>query len=408
MLLKYSPTALLIATMDTKGREALFVSQCLKKKRISVKILDAGIRGNSPVAVDVTREEVAAAGGKTLTGVQNIGHEGKALEVMTEGAVRCAQKLHRQNKIHGIIGLGGSMGTTLGTAVMRAFPVGLPKVMISTMASRDTRAFVGTKDILMLHSVCDLSGLNRITNKILTNGANALAGMLRPVQPDTPSDKPLVFLSTLGTTEACAQSVRHALEEKGKEVVVFHTVGSGGAAMEEMIEQEEVTALIDLSLHEIADHLFGGDYDAGPNRGSVALAKGIPTILVPGNLDFLVSGPLNMAKQQFPNRTYHVHNAAITVVRTVQKEIKNLAGVVAELANDARGPLAILVPMAGFSAFDAPDGPLADPKAPALFAEVLKKKLAARISLKLLPRHINDPEFARAIVDTLSNFSEKG
>jgi len=407
IVLNYSPTALLIVTMDTKGREALFVAQCLKKKRVMVKILDAGIRGNSPVAVDVTRKEVAAAGGKTLAEVQNIGHEGKALKVMTEGAIKCAQKLHRQKKIHGIIGLGGSMGTTLGTAVMRTFPVGLPKVMISTMASRDTRAFVGTRDILMLHSVCDLSGLNRITKKILSNGASALAGMLRPVQPEVSSDKPLVFLSTLGTTEACAQSVRRALEEKGKEVVIFHTVGSGGAAMEEMIEQEEVTAVIDLSLHEIADHLFGGDYDAGPNRGSVALTKEIPTILVPGNLDFLVSRPLNMAKPHCPNRTYHVHTAAITVVRTVQKEIKDLAGAVADLANDARGPLAILVPLAGFSAFDGPDGPLQDPKAPVLFAEVLKKKLAARISLKLLPQHINDPEFARTIVDTLSDFIER-
>jgi uncharacterized protein (UPF0261 family) len=291
---------------------------------------------------------------------------------------------------------------------MRSFPVGVPKVMISTMASRDTRAFVGTKDILMLHSVCDLSGLNRITHKILGNGAAALAGMLRPVQQSASADKPLVFLSTLGTTETCAQSVRKALEEKGMEVVIFHTVGSGGAAMEEMIQQEKVTAVVDLSLHEIADHLFGGDYDAGPNRGSVALANGIPTILIPGNIDFLVSGPLDMAGRQFPNRKYHVHNAAITVVRTAQKEIKNLAGAVADLADQAKGPLAILVPVAGFSAFDRADGPLPDPKAPVLFADVLKKKLAARIPLKLLPHHINDPEFARAIVETLSELFEKG
>jgi uncharacterized protein (UPF0261 family) len=407
VVLNYSPTALLVATMDTKGREAFFVAQCLRKKRIAVKILDAGIRGNCPVAVDITREQVAAAGGKTLTAVQKIGHEGQALKVMTEGAVKCAQRLYRQNKIHGIIGLGGSMGTTLGTAVMRSFPVGLPKVMISTMASRNTRAFVGTSDILMLHSVCDLSGLNRITHKILSNGAGALAGMLRPVQQNASTDKPLVFLSTLGTTEACAQSVRRALEEKDKEVVIFHTVGSGGAAMEEMIEQEAVAAVVDLSLHEIADHLFGGDYDAGPNRGSVALAKGVPTILVPGNIDFLVSGPLNAAKRQFPKRIYHVHNAAITVVRTVHKEIKNLAAVVAELANQAQGPLAILVPLAGFSAFDSPDGPLADPKAPMLFTEVLKKKLAARTGLKLLPHHINDPEFARAILESFYNLLQE-
>jgi uncharacterized protein (UPF0261 family) len=408
VVLNSSPIALLIATMDTKGREALFVAQCLKRKRITVKILDAGIRGQSPVAVDITREQVASAGGKTLTGVQNIGHEGQALKVMTEGAVKCAQKFHRQYQISGIIALGGSMGTTLGTAVMRVFPVGLPKVMISTMASRDTRAFVGTKDILMLHSVCDLSGLNRITQKILSNGACALAGMLRPVRQAATSEKPLVFLSTLGTTEACAQSVRHALEEKGHEVVIFHTVGSGGAAMEEMIAQQKVIAVVDLSLHEIADHLFGGDYDAGTKRGSVALAKGIPTILVPGNLDFLVCGPLDAARRKFPGRTYHVHNAAITVVRTVQQEMKNLAGTVAGLANAAQGPLAVLIPLAGFSAFDGPGGPLADPGAPALFAEILKKKLDARIHLELLPQHINDPEFAGAIVRNLSDFIEKG
>ena len=370
-----SPTALLIATMDTKGREALFVVQCLGEEGISVQILDGGIKGKSPVATEISRDEVAAAGGNTLAGVQNIGHEGQALKVMTEGAIKCSQKLYRQNKFQGIIGLGGSMGTTLGTAVMRTFPVGIPKVMITTMASRDTRAFVGTKDILMLHSVCDLSGLNRITNQILSNGAGALAGMLRRSRSQASSDQPLVFLSTLGTTEACAQYVRTALEEQGKEVVIFHTVGSGGAAMEEMIEQEAVAAVVDLSLHEIADHKYGGDYDAGPNRGWAALKRCIPTIFVPGNMDFLVSGPLETAKRQFPGRNYHVHNAAITVVRTTHREIKELARILADLANSAEGPLRILIPLKGLSAFDSPQGPLPDPEGPELFARALQEHL---------------------------------
>ncbi len=393
--------------MDTKGQEALFVARCLSEEQVSVNIMDAGIRGQSPVSTDISRDEVAAAGGKTLTEVQNIGHEGQALAVMTEGAIKCAQKLHRQNKIRGIIGLGGSMGTTLGTAVMRAFPVGIPKVMITTMASRDTRAFVGTRDILMLHSVCDLSGLNRITHKILSNGAGALAGMLHRVHPQALSDQPLVFLSTLGTTEACAQNVRRQLEEKGKEVVIFHTVGSGGAAMEEMIEQEAVTAVVDLSLHEIADHNFGGDYDAGPQRGWAALKKGIPTILVPGNMDFLVSGPLDAAKRQFPGRAYHVHNAAITVVRARQEEIKKMARIVADLANKSRGPLSILVPLKGLSAFDSPKGPLPDPEAPELFAQVLQENLATHISLKSLPHHINDSEFSGAIIEAFDDLLQK-
>jgi uncharacterized protein (UPF0261 family) len=394
------PTALIVATMDTKGQETMYLADCLKTEGLAVTIMDAGIRGQCPVPVDIPREKVAQAGGKSLEEVQTIGHEGQALEVMTNGAIQCARELHRQNQVQGIIGLGGSMGTTLGSGVMRSFEVGLPKVMISTMASRDTRAFVGTKDIFMLHSVCDLVGLNRVTKKILRNGALALAGMLRSVVPDDAAEqKSLVFVSTLGTTEACAQQVRKTLEEKNNEVVIFHTVGSGGKAMEEMIRQENVSVLVDLSLHEIADHLFGGDYDAGPKRGSVALDQKIPTILVPGNIDFLVTGPVENAQKQFPNRPYHVHNAAITVVRTKQEEIEMLAQTIAGLCNKAKGIVKILVPMNGFSAFDHKEGPLHDPEAPEIFIKSLEKSLDDKSCLTALPFYINDPEFAQAIID---------
>jgi uncharacterized protein (UPF0261 family) len=406
--LTQSTEALLVATMDTKGQEALFISACLKQAGISVQIMDAGIKGESPVPAYISRAEVAEAGGKTLAEVQSIGHEGQALEVMTNGAIACAQNLYRQNRVAGVISLGGSMGTTLGTAVMRSFPVGMPKVMISTMASRDTRAFVGTKDILMLHSVCDLAGLNRFTKKILRNGAMALTGMLQstPTAEDSIS-KPLIFLSTLGTTEACAQQVRRTLEEKGNEVVIFHTVGSGGQAMEEMIEPEEASLLVDLSLHEIGDHLFGGDYDAGPNRGNTALQLGLPTILVPGNIDFLVSGPLETARRLFPGRPYHVHNAAITVVRSTHEEIVILSQIIANWCNEAHGPVKILIPMGGFSAFDSQEGPLYDPEAPQLFAKAFQERLSAHINVNLLPCHINDPDFAGAILQAIDQLMKK-
>jgi len=391
--------------MDTKGQEAAFLAECLRAEAIPVVIMDAGIRGKCPIPADITREEVARAGGKSLPEVQNIGHEGEALQFMTNGAIQCAQELYQKNQIQGVIGLGGSMGTTLGSGVMRSFPVGLPKVMISTMASRDTRAFVGTKDILMLHAVTDIVGLNRITRKILRNGALALAGMLRSAAPeDTTGQKPLVFVSTLGTTEACAQQIRHTLEEKGNEVVIFHTVGSGGKAMEEMLQQEDVAMLVDLSLHEMADHRFGGDYDAGPQRGTVALEKGIPTILVPGNIDFLVTGPLETARKQFPGRPYHVHNTAITVVRTYQEEIKLLAQNIASLCNNATGLVEVLVPMNGFSAFDHREGPLHDPEAPGIFMQTLEANLADKSCLKALPFYINDPEFAEAIISIYRRF----
>jgi uncharacterized protein (UPF0261 family) len=401
--LKLTASALIVATMDTKGQEALYIADCLKNEGITVCIMDAGIKGQSPATVNVSREEVAEAAGTTLADVQHIKHEGKALKMMTAGATCQARELFSQGKIRGVIGLGGSMGTTLASAVMRSFPIGFPKVMISTMASRDTQAFVGTKDIMMLYSVCDLSHLNRVTRTVLKNGAMALAGMLRQTAiANPPVLAPPVLLSTLGTTEACAQKLRKKFEDHDYEVIMFHTNGSGGKAMEEMITQDKIAAVVDLSLHEIADHLFGGDYDAGRTRGAVALERGIPTILVPGNIDFLVTGPLEKAKKQFPNRPCHSHNAAITVVRTAQKEIEIMAKILAELCNTARGPVALQVPMKGFSAFDSEDGPFHDPAGPELFVKVFKENVVPKTCLNLSPHHINAPEFAETIFEALT------
>ena len=392
---------LIIATMDTKGKEVLYLISCLEERGIPVLTLDGGIMGESPFPVTINREKVALAGGMALSEVRALGHEGKALAVMIRGAIQCAEALYQERRIKGILGLGGSMGTTLGTSVMRAFPIGFPKVMISSMASRNTRAFVGTKDILMLHSVCDLSGINRVTERVLRNGALALSGMAKETLDLRPQTQSLVVLSTLGTIETCAASVRRILEGMGKEVVVFHTVGSGGEAMEEMIREEGVEAVVDLSLNELVNHLFGGDYDAGPDRGSTALQKGIPTVLVPGNIDFLGAGPIKETEKRFPGRIYHVHNAAITAVRTERKELEAVAKLLAQRCNAAKGPLSILVPLGGFSVFDDKGGPFHDPEGPEFFGKALKKHLQPGISLRLLPCHINDPEFTEAVIESL-------
>jgi uncharacterized protein (UPF0261 family) len=399
--LENSSAVLIIATMDTKGEEVIYLLSCFEELGIPVLTLDAGILGESPFPVTIDREKIALAGDMNLSEVRALRHEGKALAVMITGAIRCAKDLYQEGKIKGILGLGGSMGTTLGTSVMRAFPIGFPKVMISSMASRNTRAFVGTKDILMLHSVCDLSGINRITKKILHNGTLALAGMMRERLDFPPSTKPLIVLSTLGTIETCAANVRRILESRGKEVVVFHTVGSGGEAMEEMINEEEVEAVVDLSLNELVNHLFGGDYDAGPNRGSTALQKGIPTVLVPGNIDFLGTGPIKEAEKRFPGRIYHIHNAAITAVHTERKELEAVAQLLAQRCNEAKGPFSILVPLGGFSVFDRQGGPFYSPEGPEFFGKVLKKHLQPGTPLHLLPYHINEPEFSEAIIESL-------
>ena len=395
------PSVLLVATMDTKFREAGFIESCLKESGCAVQVMDAGIRGESPVPVTITRQEVAQAGGKTLSEVQSMGHEGKSLNIMLKGACKIADTMIDKGGISGVISLGGSMGTTLGTGVMRRFPIGVPKVMISTMASRDTRAFVGTKDILMLHAVCDLSGLNRFSKKILHNGVMAMVGMTSQNPKDISSEKSMIFISTLGTTEKCVQELRGYLEKQGKEVVVFHTVGSGGRAMEELMEAESIEAVVDLSLHEMADHRFGGDYDAGPDRGSVALKMGIPVVLVPGNIDFLVAGPLEQALKDFPNRPYHVHNSAITVVRSTPEEMEIIARQLGDYCNAAPGRYTLVIPMKGFSAFDAKEGPLYDPQAPARFVKSLEARLSDTSRVHTLPYHINDSEFSEAVMDRL-------
>ena len=396
-------TVLILVSMDTKGNEAKYMEKCIKDSGLDVLIMDTGIMGVSPFPVSINREEVAQAAGKSISFVQSVGHEGKALAIMLQGAIKCTNELLEEKKIHGILGIGGSMGTTMGTGVMRSLPFGLPKVMVSTMASKNTRPFIGTKDIMMLHSVCDLSGLNRLTKRVLRNGALAIAGMVKGQTEVDIEAKPLIFISTLGTTEACARKVQSILEGKGKEVIIFHTVGSGGEAMEEMMSKEKIEAVIDLSLHEIADNLFGGDYDAGPNRGTVALQLGIPTIFIPGNIDFLVTGPLKFAEKHFPNRKYHMHNAAITCIRVEHEEIKILAKHISGICNNTKGLLDIMIPNKGFSGFDRPGGPLYDPEGPELFTETLKEHLNPDIPVHIMPYHINDPEFASEIVRVYEN-----
>jgi uncharacterized protein (UPF0261 family) len=401
--MKKKPVVLLIATMDTKADEAIYIEACLRKEGVSVIIMDPGIRGRPSYKVGISRGDVARAAGKTLKEVRAAGNEAKALNMMIPGAVKCAHHLYEKGKIDGIIGLGGTMGTSIGTGIMRSFPFGIPKVMISTMASSNTRNFVGTKDIVMLHSVCDIAGLNRVTRSVLHNGALAVAGMVKGRKMPKVKEKPAVALSTLGTTDGCAGEVRKALEKVGYEVITFHTNGTGGRAMEEMISQMDIRGVVDLSLNEIATHLFGGDFDAGPDRGKAALKKRIPTVMVPGNIDFLVTGPMHEAKTRFPGKQLHSHNEAISAACVERMEQEILARSLAETWNTARGPLAVFIPLKGFSSYNSKAGPFYHPETPRYFTASLKKALKNEVPLKILPYHINDIEFAKAIVDGFNN-----
>ena len=329
------------------------------------------------------------------------------MALMIEGAIKRAHELDEQEGFSGVIATGGSGGSTLGAAVMRTFPFGLPKVLISTMASGMTKPFVGTKDIVMLNAVCDVAGLNTVTRRVFENGALAMAGMAHGYKPIAASGKPVVAMSTLSTTDKCCNRVRAALERSGSEVMVFHSQGTGGVAMDETVRDQDVSLVIDLSLIEVGDNLAQGLYDGGPDRCKAALAKGVPTIFAPGNIDFLVDGPIEGAKARFPGRRYHIHNAAVTAVRANANDFRRLAEHMAGLIKEARGPVAFFVPLLGFSSHDSEQGHLHDPSLPPVFAEHLQKVMPAGVPVVVLPYHINDEEFADKLIEQALAFQSR-
>ncbi len=401
------PKVLMIITLDTKEIEARFLRECLEDSGLEVYHLDASIRRAIDGGADITPDQIATAAGTTMPEIRALNHEGKCLEIMIKGAIKCAQDLHKRAGLSGVLCAGGSLGTALGTAVMRTLPFGLPKVMISTMASGMTRPFVGTKDIIMVHSVCDVAGLNTVTRRVFQNGALAVAGMAHGYKPSVSSGKPLIAISTLSTTEKCCNAIRKSLELRGSEVMVFHTQGTGGVTMDETVRDQDVSVVINLSLIEVSDFLCQGFFNGGPDRCKASLEKGVPTIFVPGNIDFMVAGPIEDAKVRFPGRRYHIHNAALTAVRSEAGEFKRMAEHMAGLIKEAKGPTAFFVPLLGFSDHDSEQGHLHDLTLPPVFAEHLKKVMPAGVPIGILPYHINDAPFAEKIIEQAIAFQNQ-
>lgn len=391
------PRVLLLATQDTKEEEARFLREHLESYGCDVIHLDASVR-RTVGGAEIAPEQVAGAAGMTTEDVRALGHEGKCIAVMIEGAVKCALEAHSKTPLSGALALGGSMGTALAGAVFQVLPYGLPKLIVSTMASGFTAPYVGRKDIAMLNAVTDISGINSISRDVYRNAAAAVAGMAWAYEPPSGENKPLVLIGTLGTTEKCARRVREALEADGYEVMVFHTSGSGGPTMDSIAADREVAAVLDLSLTEMVDTLFGGLCAGGPDRGKAGLARGVPTIIAPGNVDFIIGGPLEAAQAQFPGRRYHVHNPALTAVRTNLDDLKKIADHVAGLLADAKGPVQVFVPLGGFSNHDSPQGHIHEPDLPAPFADYLRSVLPAHVGCATYACHFNDPEFADAII----------
>jgi uncharacterized protein (UPF0261 family) len=391
------PKVLLILTQDTKEEEGRFIRRQIEAAGCTVVHLDPSIRRDVGGA-EIGPDAIAAAAGRTMEEVRAIGHEGQCLAVMIEGATKLAVEAHAREGFSGVLAIGGSMGTSLAGAVLQKLPYGLPKLIVSTMASGFTAPYVGNKDIAMLNAVTDIAGLNSISREVFRNAAWGIAGMAKGYVPAGPAEKPLVLVGTLGTTETAVRRIRERLERDGYEVMVFHTSGAGGPSMDAIAAERDVAVVLDLSWTEIVDEIFGGLLAGGPDRGKAALARGIPVIFAPGNVDFMVGGPLEEAKKQFPDRRYHVHNPALTAVRTELPDLQRVADHMAGLVEGAQGPVRFFVPLRGFSNHDSPQGHLHDLSIPGPFAEYLRSVLPAKVPVDVLDVHFNDPEFADAII----------
>lgn len=391
-------------TFDTKGTEFAFLKSLLEKQGIHCICADAGVLNPPFFTPDISREDVFLAAGTTLKKVLLEKNRGEAVEAAAKGLAKIALDLFNQGKIHGVLGMGGSAGTTLGTSAMRALPFGIPKIMVSTLASGQVRPFVGVKDITMMHSVVDICGLNRISTKVLSNAAHAMAGMLNAPAINSTLEKPLLAATMFGVTTPCVELGRNILEQSGKEVLVFHATGTGGLTMESFIRDGLIKGVLDITTTELADELVGGILSAGNERLTAAGIMGIPQVISVGALDMVNFGPMDTVPEKFRSRRLYAHNSNVTLMRTTPEENDLLGKEIALKANAAKGPTAIIFPLRGISALDALGQPFWWPQANQALRESLKLWLNQHVEYIEMDLHINDPAFGEACAQKLINY----
>ena len=396
-------TVLLIATFDTKEDEALFLKRRIEARGVSVLTMDAGILAPPRTRVDIDQQQIALRGGTPLHEIVAAGDKGKCILNMMRGAEILSKELYAEGRFQGVIGMGGAQGTDIGSSAMRSLPVGVPRLLVSTVASgRATFGpYVGTKDIAMMHSVADLQGLNFVTKRVLENAAGAICGMLEEFEGISlrPEGVP-VALSMLGTTTPGALRCKKILEDRGFEVVTFHQNGTGGIAMDDMIREGAFQGVMDLNLHEIGDRFVGGLHGAiRDDRLEAAGAVGIPQVIAPGSINYAVWGPLSSLPVELKSRKYIVHNPNLTLVRLSPEELISVGKLTAQKLNHAKGPVRVFIPLKGFSYPDRKDLPHWEPEGNQAFIDSLKANLNPSIPVIELDAHINDPEFIDPVTE---------
>jgi len=396
-------TVVMIGTLDTKGVEYDYLRERVSAAGCQVLLVDAGVLDRPLALADIGRDEVAQAAGATIADLVASGDRGRAIGTMARGATVIARQLHQAGRLHGVLGLGGSCGSALVTEAMRALPLGVPKLMVSTMASGDTRPYVGATDIAMLYSVVDINGINRIAEPILTNAAAAIAGMARAYSGFTARAEArlLIGATMFGVTTPGVTAARRRLEELGYEVLVFHATGIGGQSLEMLAGDGFLAGVLDLTTTELADELVGGVLSAGPHRLEAAGARGIPQVVSLGALDMVNFGPPETVPPQFCARQLYRHNATVTLMRTTPIECAELGRVLARKLNGATGPVAVFIPLQGISTLATRGGAFYDSAADGALVAGLLAELRPEIERHELPLAINDPAFARAMAERL-------
>ncbi len=394
-------TVVAIGTLDTKGAEYGFLRERLLEHGADVILVDAGVLGGPTITPDIPREDVARAAGDEIDRLVAAGDRGAAIEAMSRGAAAVVERLHREGRLDAVVGMGGTGGTALVTHAMQRLPVGVPKLVVSTVASGDTRPYVGAVDIAMMYSVVDVAGINQISARIIANAAAAVAGMAQATVPGQVEGRPLIGASMFGVTTPCVTKARERLEEHGYEVLVFHQTGTGGQSMEELVRAGFVEGLLDVTTTELCDELVGGVLPAHPKRLEVAGSMGVPQVVSLGALDMVNFGPADTVPEKFRDRTLYVHNPTVTLMRTTPEECAELGRRVARKLSAATGPTALFVPLRGVSMIATGGQPFHDAAADdALFAAV-REGLGPNVELHELDTDINDPEFALAMADRL-------
>ncbi|WP_372911056.1 Tm-1-like ATP-binding domain-containing protein [Salinigranum sp.] len=394
----------IVGTLDTKAEEIGFARDVVEAQGVDVHVVDTGVMGDPGFEPDTAASDVAAAGGESLETLRDSGDRGTAMEVMGEGAAAVCQRLHDEGVLDGVLGLGGSGNTSVATTAMRALPYGVPKLMVSTMASGDVRPYVEARDVMMLYSVADVEGLNQLSRTVISNAALAMVGMVSN-EPDVEvEDRSTVGLTMFGVTTPCVKHARSWLEERGYETIVFHATGTGGTAMETLVREGVIDGVLDVTTTEWADELVGGVLSAGPTRLDAAAETGTPQVVSTGALDMVNFGPREEVPAEFEGRTLHVHNPQVTLMRTTPDECAELGRIIGEKLNAATGPTALALPLKGVSLLDVEGEDFYDPEADAALFDALRETVDDDVDLLELDTDVNDEAFAEAVAERLHEY----